>query len=49
MLFEDYGDLVDGQSKYLAANHMVVQPEFYWLPKLHKNPYGARFIAASHS
>ena len=20
----------------------------YWLPKLHKNPYGARFIAASH-
>ena len=19
-------------------------PPFYWLPKLHKNPYGARFI-----
>ena len=22
-------------------------PSFYWLPKLHKNPYGHRFIAAS--
>ena len=46
---EEYGDLVDGHSKYMATNRMVVQPEFfYWLPKLHKNPYGARFIAASH-
>ena len=39
---EEYGDLVDGHSKYMATNHMVVQPEFkclplfYWLPKLHK-------------
>ena len=23
-------------------------PSFYWLPKLHKNPYGKRFIAASN-
>ena len=23
-------------------------PSFYWLPTLHKNPYGARFIAASN-
>ena len=23
-------------------------PSFYWLPKLHKNPYGSRFIAASN-
>ena len=23
-------------------------PSFYWLPKLQKNPYGARFIAASN-
>ena len=22
-------------------------PSFYWLPKMHKDPYGARFIAAS--
>ena len=49
---EEYGDLVDGHSKYMATNHMVVQPEFkclplfFWLPKLHKNPYGARFINA---
>ena len=28
---ENYGDLVDGYSKYMAANHMVVQPEFNWL------------------
>ena len=47
---EEYGDLVDGHSKYMATNHMVVQPEFKCLPLfywLHKNPYGARFIAAS--
>ena len=23
-------------------------PSIYWLPKLHKNPYGNRFIAASN-
>ena len=23
-------------------------PSFYWLLKLHKNPYGKRFIAASN-
>ena len=23
-------------------------PAFYWLPKLHKKPYGTRFIAASN-
>ena len=24
-------------------------PSFYWLPTLHKNPYGNRFIAASNA
>ena len=24
-------------------------PSFYWLPKLHKKPYGARFIATSNT
>ena len=24
-------------------------PSFYWLPKLHKNLYGNRFIAASNA
>ena len=24
-------------------------PSFYWLPKLHKNPCGNRFIAASNA
>ena len=24
-------------------------PSLYWLPKLHKNPYGARFIAACNT
>ena len=24
-------------------------PSFYWLPKLHKKPYGSRFIAASNT
>lgn len=34
--------------------HITLKPElaclpsFYWLPKLHKNPYGSRFIAASY-
>ena len=31
---------VDSEHEYL--------PSFYWLPKLHKTPYGTRFIAASN-
>ena len=27
----------------------VIVFETYWLPKLHRNPYGARFIANSSS
>ena len=39
---------------FMANKNIVVMPElqhlqsFYWLPKLHKQPYGARFIAASN-
>ena len=50
----DYDKLVDEHLKFMTANRIVVQPEceclplFYWLPKLHKKPYGSGFIAASH-
>ena len=51
---EDYSELVNEHLEFMAASRIVVQPDcrclpqFYWLPKLHKKPYGARFIAASH-
>ena len=32
----------------LVPNEMMQLPTMYWLPKLHKNPYGSRFIAASN-
>jgi hypothetical protein len=31
----------------VKAEHKAL-PSFYWLPKLHKQPYGKRFIAASN-
>ena len=40
--------------QYMTKVNINVEPEredlpsFYWLPKLHKNPYGKRFIAASN-
>ena len=40
--------------EYMAKNNVNVKqeqerlPSFYWLPKLHKTPYGTRFIAASN-
>ena len=46
--------VVSRHLKYMVQNYIFVQeqqehlPSFYWLPKLHKNPYGARFIAASN-
>ena len=46
--------VVSRHLKYMVQNDIFVQeqqehlPSFYWLPKLHKNPYGARFIAASN-
>ena len=39
---------------YMTNVNIDVEPEhedlpsFYWLPKLHKNPYGKRFTAASN-
>ena len=39
---------------FMANKIIIVAPElqhlpsFYWLPKLDKQPYGARFIAASN-
>ena len=40
--------------QYMTKVNINVEPEhedlpsFYWLPKLHKNPYWKRFIAASN-
>ena len=54
VLWEHFIDIVD-QHITLLNNYRIdvlseyrCLPLFYWLPKLHKNPYGTRFIAASH-
>ena len=50
----DCSSVVSRHLKYMVQNDIFVQeqqehlPSFYWLTKLHKNPYGARFIAASN-
>ena len=50
----DCSSVVSRHLKYMVQNDIFVQeqqehlPSFYWLPKLHKNPYGARFIAVSN-
>ena len=47
--------IISKHVKYMNKNNIKVEPNmedvpsFYWLPKLHKNPYGKRFIAASHN
>ena len=46
--------MVDRHVDHMMRNGLAVQaqheqlPAFYWLPKLHKTPYGTRFIAASN-
>ena len=50
----DCVSLVAEHLEYMMRNQIDVPseheklPSFYWLPKLHKTPYGARFIAASN-
>ena len=50
----DKDDIIVEHLRFMRNNHIVVKPEleclpsFYWLPKLHKQPYGNRFIAASY-
>ena len=50
----DCVNIISRHLDYMVRNNIEVQeqheqlPSFYWLPKLHKKPYGSRFIAASN-
>ena len=50
----DCVNIISRHLDYMMRNEIEIQeqheqlPSFYWLPKLHKNPYGSRFIAASN-
>ena len=47
-------NIISRHLDYMVKNDIDVQeqherlPSFYWLLKLHKKPYGSRFIAASN-
>ena len=47
-------NIISRHLDYMVKNEIDVQeqheqlPSFYWLPKLHKKPYGSMFIAASN-
>ena len=49
---ENKEDVISKYLLYMNNNHITIKPElrclpsFYWLPKLHKQPYGNRIIAA---
>ena len=51
---ENKEDIISEHLLYMRKNSIAVKqelhclPSFYWLPKLHKQPYGSRFITASH-
>ena len=56
MTSEDEKSVVNGHCNHLALKFSVCVkerqdrlPTMYWLPKLHKRPYKARFIANSSS
>ena len=53
-VMEDNQGIVDKHITYFTKHHIDVTShyrclsQFHWLPKLHKQPYGTRFIAVSH-
>ena len=47
-------DIISGQKEYLSSHcgitlnsKMLTLPLMYWIPKMHKNSTGSRFITAS--
>ena len=45
-LIAEHEDFLSRQNIRIATDIKQL-PSFYWLPKMHKNPIGSRFIAAS--